>query len=328
MISDSKVINFGSAMAEQARSNSIQSIGLMASVEKPLTATLVADPTAGTKQIPPEDAHPEVLQKLKIEISSNLQKILATEAQGVASEDYAGFIDLIDKLAVVNSKSYNDPLIRLRSSRGQLADVVNTNAVHTATGNQTTILSGNDIKVFRSLLWRGGTAMRCEAPLITDNAHTRLIFAHTLLQQADLLTQRAQNMLSTIKGVYAVSASDITLLADSKFHLSADTAEIAATTKIKLSSQGELEIRTNSDIKVISQGSSSKIVLQANRVDINPTLPVADNNITVHPAVGLPTGTASKVKKHVELPQWEGMSPIPAYVFPGDELDLQNGGGT
>jgi len=324
MISDSKVIKFGSAMAEQAKSNSIQSIGLMASVEKPLAATLVSDASAGTKQIPPEDAHPEVLQKLKIEISANLQKILATEAEGVASSDYNGFIDLINKLATVNAKSYNEPLIRIRNSRGQLADVVNTNAVHTATGNQTTILSGNDIKVFRSLLWRGGTAMRCEAPLITDSAHTRLIFAHMLLQQADLLTQRAQNLLSTVKGVYSVSASDITLLSNEKFHVSADTAEVVASTKIKISSEGELEIRTNNDISVISQGSNSKIVVQASRVDVNPVIPVASEIITTHEATGLPTGTASKVKKHIELPQWEGMSPIPAYVFPGDEVAFQS----
>ena len=262
--------------------------------------------------------------KTKKLTGANLQKILSVEAVGVAGNDYDDFLALINKLAAITGKTYDDAKARITSSRGQLADVVNTNALHSNTGNKTTILSGNDVQVFRSLLWRGGTAMRCEAPLITDSAHTRLIFAHTLLQQADLLTQRAQTLLATVKGAYTVSADDVTVLANSGFHVSANNATIGSSTYIKLVSDSEIEIRTSNNIKLIAQAPNSSITVQANRVDVNPSTPLPTVTPTIHEAVGRP-GVVSKGKKHVQLPQWEGMSPIPAYVFPGDEVNLERG---
>lgn len=319
MITDSRAIGFlNKGLVPQAKASSKQNLHLMASTDKSLNATLTGDSRAGTKQIAPEDGHPEVVKRLKLEIASNLNKILSVEAKGIAEQDSQDILAFIEKLKLIysgNNTFMADAKSRVTQSVGQLADVVNTNAVTLETGNSTRILTGNDIATFRSLLWRGGTAIRMEAPLILDSAHNRVILAHTLLQQADLLTQRATNLLSTVADNFAVAGKNIALIANETTHISADSIEAAASTKIKVSSNGTIEIVSSGNATLVSSG---VVTISGTTVNINPVaLPQVDS-ITPQTILDLPE-PRSRIKKHLELPQWEGMSPLPAFITSGDE---------
>jgi len=322
MPSDTKAIAFFTAgLTEQVKSSSKQNVHLLASSDMAINATLVGDVKAGTKQIAPEDAHPDILKRLRIEIAASLHKILSIEAKGIADRDYGDIKLFIEKLKLIadgNSTFMADAKSMLTESTGQLADVVNTNAVLMETGNSVRMLTGNDIATFRSLLWRGGTAMRLEAPLIIDNAHTRVLLAHSLLQEADLLTQRATNLLTTVADHIGLASKSVSVIANEKFHVSADTLELAAKTSVHVSSDGSVKITTNSDAILTSNGN---VTIVGSRVDINPTLAPSVSNIDVQSFTDLP-GKQSRLKKQLELPQWEGMSALPAFVSPEDETKL------
>lgn len=322
---DTKTINFAEALSKQAMANSKQSVHLMGATNTTMNATFVADPKAGTNQIPPENAHHHVLKLLRIEIAINLHNILSAEVNGVADRDYKDMLGLIDKLKTVldssNTQFMADAKARIKQSRDQLADVIGTNAVHMDSGNNVEILSANDIRVLKSVLWRAGTAMRWEAPLIVDNAHTRVLLAHTMLQEADLLAQRAQNILTQVREEYGISAKNIALIAEKKLHVSADTVDVAAKTDIHVHADGSVTV-TTANTKDIVVKSGGKLTLVGTSVDINPTST---------PSVTDPSGVEdtarperrSKGKKHLEIPQWQGMSPLPAYVTLEDEVQLQ-----
>jgi hypothetical protein len=343
MASVNKVTAFATkGVKPQARDSSQQAVGTLANAKKSMNTTLVADSRAGTKQIAPEDAHPNVVSKLKLQVALNLHKILAKELEGIAKTDYKALEDLISVLADSipdNSENYmQDAIERLKASRGQIADVIATNAVHMETGNTVSFQSANDIRILKSLLWRAGTAMRFEAPVMVDNAHSRIMLAHMMLQEADMLAQRAQNIITTVKDEFGLTAKDIALVATDKIALSAkkdisittdedllvsaDQATTAATTKVKVHSDGTVEITSNGNTNIIASGN---ITLKGSSVNINPAVAPTTTSASPTDAItsaGLPE-VQSKGKRHLELAQWEGMSPIPAFITDQDEIKLQ-----
>jgi len=343
MASTSKVAGFATkGVRPQAKDSSQQAVGSLATAKKSMNSTLVADPRAGTKQIPPEDSHPNVIAKLKLQIALNLHKILAKELEGVATTDYKALEDLIAVLADLvsdNSENYmEDALERLKNSRGQIADVIATNAVHMETGNSVSLQSANDIRILKSLLWRAGTAMRFESPVLVDNAHSRIMLAHMMLQEADMLAQRAQNIITTVKDEFGLTAKDIALVAtdkivvsakketfittDTDLKLSADNAVTVAKTKVKVHSDGTVEITSTGTTNIVASGA---INLKGSNVNINPNVAPSTTSVTAETATtpaGLPA-TQSKTKKHLELAQWEGMSAVPAFITDQDEIKLQ-----
>ncbi len=302
MSRESRAIKLLASVESQARAVSGQAVMMTAASSSNMNAVLVGNPRAGEKQIPPEDAHTHILELLKLEIALNLHKILAEEAKGVSGGDYADLMALSTKLeGLVGEAGLVDLKARIKASRGQLADVIATNAVHMETGNQVEILSANEFRIMRSAMWRAGTAIRWEAPLIVDNAHTRVTLAHSLLQEAELLTQRAVNLIQTVTQNYAVSAENLAFLANKKVVLAAEEITLVV---------GDVDPVTK-----VFHGHSMRI--SQDGVDINPTEPIARVKPAGQPAL------RSTTKKHLELPQYEGMAPIPAFVTPGDEIKLQ-----
>lgn len=299
-IKDSKVIGFLGSMDTQARSNSTQAATMMAASDTNLSATLVGDHQAGSKQIPPEDAHYKIIELLRIEIALNLHNILAQEVNGIGGQDYTDLLGVISTLGnciSANSSFMEDAKARIKASRGQFADILATNAVHMSSGNHIEILSANEFRVLRTAMWRAGTALRWEAPLIIDNAHTRITLAHSLLQEAELLSQRAISLLASVKEVYGVTAQEIILLAQDNLFGQANT------------------------ITLLASGGAS-IIMSNGQVNINPTTPPAGVSLS---SLNVPA-YRTRAKKHLELPQFDGMSPIPAYTTPDDEVQIQKTG--
>lgn len=325
-VKQSKVIGFVGATDKMAQNRSRQSIYQMSAVDGAMNATLVADPTAGTEQIAPEDAHQRILKILQLVVAQNLHKILSVELHGIGERDYQDILALMDKLktAVDGTSSFlADAKERITQSQGQLGDVLSTNAVHMDSGNSFELLSANEIRILKSAFWRAGTSLRWEAPVILDNAHTRIFLAHSLIQEADLLMQRAQNILVSVKSEFGLSAQDIALLAQDKVHVAADNIEAIAKTSVKVHTDGTVEVVTDGDALLMAQNGTVTIVGQI--VDINPTIPPEITRKTVTEDTNRP-GIRHKGKAHLELPQWKGMSPIPAYVTTEDEVRLQEKG--
>jgi hypothetical protein len=132
-----------------------------------------------------------------------------------------------------------------------------------------------------------------------------------MLQEADVLIHRAQNLLSSVKDEYGVSAESITFVSKKKTHVSADTIETVAGTSVKIHSDGSVEIVSAGDI-TISGGT----------VNVNPTNIPTRKSVLTDASQPVQRGYT---KKPIELPQWEGMSPIPTYITTDSELDISGG---
>jgi len=274
----SNIIGFTEALKEQNEALSSQSLHLMAASTKSINSTFVADPDAGTKQIPSEDAHPNQVKDLKKNIVLNLSKVLSEELSAIGEKDYNEISILIDKLKSLHSSNSNfmkSAKEQISQSRGQFADVIQTNSVYMESGNTVDVLSSNEIKVLKSLLLRAGTAIRTEAPVLTDTAHSRILLAHTLLGEADLMIHKARNMLQSVKEEFGLSAKDIGLIAQNNLSLSADRVNIAG---------------------------NSKVVVSSARIDLNPETDPAPH-VESH-LNGDSLWEKSKLKKTIQLPQW------------------------
>jgi hypothetical protein len=280
-----KVLSFADGVKTSVQKVSTQATFLSAAAEKAVNSTFVADPDAGSKQIPAEDSHPEQTKKLKQNTVLSLNSILATELAAVGTKDYPEIELFITKLKTLFGSTAENFMSfatsKITSSTGQFGDVVAANSVFMASGNKVDILTSSEVKVGRSFMKRAGTAIRTEAPVMVDTAHSRIMFAHTMLNEADLLIHKAINLLQSVKDEFGLSAGDIGLIAKSKISLSAGT-----------------DIRVDGD----------KIYLNCNqKVESH----ISDD------------WSKSKTKTQVQLPQWEGMSGIPAYVSSDNEVSTQ-----
>lgn len=257
----SNLVSFASSVGDQIKQNATQSAHILASANQAINTNLVADPDAGTKQVPAEDSHPDAIKNIKLNIALNLYRVLSQELSGIAT-DIESFKDFSSVSAITNY---------LKNSQGQLADVVQTNAVFMESGNTVDVLSSAELKVLKSLLYRAGTAIRFEAPAMVDNAHNRILLAHSMIQEADVMMHKAQALLQSVKEDYSIVTAN-------------------------------LSIKAQNNIKISGA-----------RIDLNPVYPVLGSAST-------PQELPSKKKAHLELPQWDGMSPVPAYVSADEEV--------
>jgi hypothetical protein len=283
----SSIVGFANSVKEQTKDVSKQSVKLLDHTTKSLNSTFVGNPDAGLNQTPPEDAHPDQVNKLKKNILLGLNRVISEELLGIGKKDYSelkSFVitlyNMIGKTIPIGEKSIVEKTIN--ESLQQFGDVVQTNSVEMDSGNTVEVLSSSEVKVLKSLLTRAGTLIRNEAPVFVDTAHSRVLLAHTLLAEADLLINKAKDMLVSVKDEFGLSAENIGIIAGEKLSVSAK------------------------NIKIVGD-----------RIDLNP----ASSSRTSPASIGF----SSKAKNSVQLPQWSDMSPIPAFISSTDEFEAQEG---
>lgn len=258
------IANFSKSLQSKTEAISSQATVMLDKSASNVNANLVSDPEAGENQLPSEDAHPEQAKLLKQSILNNLGKLLSDELHAVGKTDYTEIETFISALQALldNEGILSAAVSTIKQSRAQLGDVVQTNSVSMESGNTVDILSSNEVKVLRSSLLRAGTAIRNEAPVITETAQTRIMFAHSLIQEADLMIAKAQNILQAVKDEFGITANNVGIIA------------------------------------------SGQVRIKGTEIHLNPEV-----------SVDAPTfETKSEVKKQVQLPQFKGMSPVPAFV--------------
>jgi hypothetical protein len=258
------ILNFSVSVKNQTQDYSAQSVKLMEANNKAIKATFVGDPEAGSKQVAPEDAHPNQVKDLKEKLVLSISKTLSDELYLIAEKDYPDIKQFISSLdTFLGSAGDSNIKTIIKDSCRVIADAIMAHSVPMESGNTVDILSSNEMKVVGSSIVQAGSIIKQEAPVITDTAFNRILLAHTLVEKADILVNRAVTMIQNVKEEFGLSAKDIAIVA------------------------------------------SNNIKISGSRIDLNPT------GLT-KPNTSFDSG--QKVKNMTQLPQWDGMSPVPVFI--------------
>lgn len=316
------------ALAGQMACNSTQSSAIGLVTRKVYQSWASGNSAPNGRGSSPDDGSPWVAELLQLELALNLNRVAGEEFVRLASEDLEAVGQQLGVLKALSPEAakaiedggsedayLKDSRVRMQAATGQMADAVASNAVFMGSGNRFALSAENVYQAGRSLFARYGTSTRIEAPIMTDNAHTRILLAHLLLEEADLLVRRASAMLSQVRETYGLEASDIMLIAKQNLALHGKRTTVVA---------DQLALDAG-QIRVGSQRATDLIVA-AQRIDLNPDdedrLP--ERLVRSVPAA-LPT-LRTRAKQAVDLPQWSDKFPMPCYITPDDEVRIQKQG--